>query len=252
MPGLDFNLLGDVSRALPAAVADGGSSPGARPRFLRYRELAAQPLILTEHALADEGAYFCANSFGTTIATAAGGPTSLADTTPLMVMKNNALPASGIRLYLRSIKILQIGGTAPASTTSVQYAFSTDSGNRVPTAGTSTITGVGVNQDSGTLPNGVLYVPNAANPTAPAAVSKRNVARGQVKGAATAVLDEYNFIFGSLVDVGTVVSAGITRYSQNVPPLVIGPQQFGLFHLYFPSGATNAFTFEYEVTWFER
>jgi hypothetical protein len=257
MPGMDTNLLVKVSRALPAPVSADGAVVG-NPRASRYLEQLVQPVVLTKHVLADEGAYFLATNPtpGTAIAYgSAGTQAAFSDTVPFFLIKNNAA-LGGKRTYLDYLKLLE-SGTAPATTTSVQVAIKVDSANRFPTSAASTfqaITPVNVNADDSTQPSTQLWVPNGAVATIPASSgSARLVARSQLKGGPTLSLDEYKLAFG-VVDIASDGGylTTVASYASRSAPIVIGPQEYAIIHLWFPGGATNPFSFEFELGLWER
>ena len=224
----------------------------------RYNELFTLTPMPPKQLSADEGSYFAFTNPtpGTGVAYGSGGTqASFSDTVPFMLLFNNAAVGSSIRAFLDYIKLIQIGGTAPASTTSVQAAVKIDSSNRLNTAGTlTTITGVNPNQDSSAQPVSKLYVPAGAVATIPAAGSSaRLIGRAQLKGGPTLLLDEYNLNFGfdDIPSSGGYLTT-VASYQTRMPPVVLGPQQWAVVHLWLPGGATNPFTFEFEVGVRER
>lgn len=257
MPGMDTNSLLKVARALPAPTTADGALIG-NPRASRYLEQIVQPIVMTKHTLADEGSYFVATNPtpGTAIAYgAAGTQASFSDTVPFFVIKNNASPG-GKRTYLDYLKLLE-NGTAPATTTAVQLAIKVDSANRFPTSAVSTfqaISPVNVNADDSTQPQTQLWVPNGAVATIPASSgSARLVARSQLKGGPTLNLDEYKISFG-VVDVASDGGylTTVASYSTRNSPIVLGPGEYAIIYLWFPGGATNPFSFEFELGFWER
>lgn len=204
--------------------------------------------------LSYEGCIFvCTNPTpGTPIATSTSVQTSFSATKPHLVIKNNAPVTSTIRAYLHSLNILQIGGTAPATTTSVQAAVVVDSADRTPSAGSQTLTPVNTVLGGKTSVCQVFAV-SAANLTAPTAGSAAStVARRQIKGGATVVLDEYELQFGSEQPSVKMANGAVGTFTSSLPPICLLPQQFALLHLWFPGGATNAFTHEFELVLSER
>jgi len=250
---------GTVSRPLPQYAPDQDDIP---VRLGRYQEMYNLPLVNTSHNLSDEGSYFSVTNPtpGTGIAYgSAGTQASFSATTGFMVWKNTAASGdpSAKRIYLHYVKVVQIGGTAPASNTSVQYAFVTDSGNRVPTANASFFGPGGLivpsNQDVSTQSVATFWTPNAGVPTVPAAISPRLCGRGQMKGGARTLLDSCVWCFGALDNPGSSPSfAAAGKFCENLPPIILGPQEFGILYLWFPAGVTNPFTFEFEAGWWER
>jgi hypothetical protein len=74
-----------------------------------------------------------------------------------------------------------------------------------------------------------------------------------LKGGPTLVLDEYTINFGcDDVPGGGGYLTTVADYQTRMGGLVLGPQQWGVVFLWFPGGATNPFTFEFEVLIRER
>lgn len=211
----------------------------------------------TPMRLAHEGSLFvCTNpTLGTPAATGTSVPASFSATAPMFVVKNNAPANSGICTWLHSLAVVQIGGTAPASTTSVQSAVVVDSGDRTPTSGTQLLTPVNTVHGGRASTTQVWAVPptgSGANMVAPAAVSARTIARRQVKGGATVLLDEYDLLFGGEGPLMKMANSAVGTFSSRYPAVRLLPQHFALIYLWFPGGNTNAFTHEFEMVLSER
>ena len=256
LPDTDVQVWGRVSRAKPQAIPETQEVPA---RTTRYGALVTESIVPTKHVLSDEGSYFMATNPtpGTAIAYgSAGTQASFSDTVPFMIIKNgDTSSAIGKRLYIDYLKLIQIGGTAPATTTSVNAALKIDSKNRDPTAGTLTSTiPQNMNADDATGSVSQILVPAGAVATIPAASSAaRLVGRALLKGGPTLLLDEYTIQFGGADHPPqggylTTVSSYVTRMG----PLVIGPQENAVLYLWFPGGATNPFSFEFELGLWER
>src|SRR5712692_3293372 len=256
MPGIDTNLIGWVQRNLPSPKVDGivDSIPWRAGRYSERYVLSPMP---TRQLLVDEGVYFAITNPtpGTKIDYgSAGTQASFSDTVPFMLVKNNDNPG-GKRLFLDYVKVIQIGGTAPATTTSVQAAVKIDNVNRQNTAGTLTQL-TPVNANMGLIVGSISqwFVPAGAVATIPASSgSARLVGRAMLKGGPTLLLDEYTIMFGpqDVPPMGgylTTVSSYITR----MPPLALDPQQWAVIYLWLPGGATNPFSFEFEIGQWER
>lgn len=257
MPNVnDFLAWTRPSRVLPQAVVD-ASIPGIVARASRYGELLVSPVVTTKHNLTEEGSYFVYTNPtpGTVLAYgAAGTQAAFSDTVPFMILQN--LDAvGGKRICLDYLKLIQIGGTAPATTTSVQAACKVDLALRTPTAGTTTtLVAAQPNGDVSGKSIGSLIVASGAVATIPAAsANARLVGRAQLKGGPTLVLDEYAIAFG-MVDAPpqggylTTVSSYVTR----MPPCEVPPGGSAVIYLWLPGGATNPFSYEFELGAWER
>src|ERR1019366_772728 len=127
-----------VHRGLPIVSSENVDAP---VRMGRYGDVSVLSAVPTKHILADEGSYFTITNPTPGAALAygsAGTQASFSDTVPFFILKNNASSSDPLakRMYLDYIRLIQITGTAPATTTSVQMAIKLDNINCFPTAGT--------------------------------------------------------------------------------------------------------------------
>ena len=246
-----------TSKNLPPAQTDTNE---IAIRGTRYGEAIVQNVITTKQALCDEGSYFVTTNPtpGTPIAYGAAPPQSFSDTTPFIQIINTATPGdqNARRVFVDYIKLIQIGGTVPASSTSVGAALKLDQGFRTPTAGTNTpYTPLCTNMDIATSqPVGKVIVPYGAVNTIPAASSAaRLIGRAHLKGGPTLLLDEYNIVFG----INDVPGTGgylttVAAYISRMPAFAIGPGQSATLHLWMPGAITNPFSYEFEIGHWER
>ena len=220
-----------------------------------------QNLMSTKHSLVDEGSYFVTtNPIPQTVLAygSAGTQAAFSDTVPFMQLINTAGPqdANAPIVFFDYLKLLQIGGTAPATTTSVGYAIKVDNGFRASTAGTPVgAVPVCPNQQLATVaPAGrVIYFTGAVATIPAASAAARLVSRGQLKGGPTLVLDEYCLASGM---VDSPANGGylttVATYTTRCPPIAVGPGQSMTIHLFLPGGATSPFSYEFELGHFER
>lgn len=204
------------------------------------------------HRYAGDGGYFTATNPTAGTGVISGVVTSLADTTPLLLIRNNNGANSGVKIYLDWLKlqvtVVGIGHTAP------HIAVKKDFGQNVNryTSGGSTITPQPVGRTKG----GVIPTSNAliyfGAITAAAAGDARLIESFRVKGAIEVLLDTFMFDFGApvvqpqngLVDNSTTISHGLF----NMPPVEIDPQEWAAIHWWGASlstGTTFAFTLGY-------
>jgi hypothetical protein len=239
---------GFIARALAAAqrLVD-GAAPQAGPRMGRYGENFVLPLVPTKHLLADEGAYFVTNNAQTGIATAAA-PTSFSDTNPFLLIFNTDQPG-GKRIYLDYALLLATA--AGTNGTNVQAAVRVDQTNRYTSGGTSlTANIVNVNADDGS--KSIAQV-TAGNITAVAATNAVRTLVGNrfLSGAIPVAGDQYTLNFGGVDGPGTVGISTIKKDTQNLPPVIIGPQECCLIHLWLASQSA-ASSYAPELGWWER
>ncbi len=230
------------------------------PRGLRDGTAAVQNLVPTKQALVEDGSYFVVTNptpesvlaYGS-----AGTQATYSDTVPFMQIINTGQkdnPAEPV-IYPDYLKVIQIG-TAPATTTSVQFALKLDNAIRTATGGTPVIAvpvspnmGLPVQKTAGR----VVYFTGAVATIPAATTAARLVGRGQLKGGPTLNLDEYTIAFGvNDVAVGGGYLTTVSAYTSRTVPLGIGPGQSLTVHLWFPGGATNPFSYEFEFGYWER
>lgn len=234
-----------VARVLPTLTVDGIEVAN---RGGRYGENYVIPLFSPRIGLADEGSYFVAMNPtpGTGLATIAA-PTTLVDTSPFLMLLNNDV-AGQKRAYLDFIKlIVTAAGTAGAS---LKYNCKIDNGvGRYTSGATLTAAPVNVNMDSSVA--AVCAVKGGPLVAAAATAAVRLLGGGVFKTGIPVIGDTYILTFGaSEGGVGSAV-ATINSVIFNHPPVVIGPQQTFLFHLWLPS-QSGASSYEVEMGWVER
>jgi hypothetical protein len=181
---------------------------------------------------------------GTGLATIAA-PTALADTSPFVVIKNGAAVDDGTRVSIDYIRL--ICTAAGTGGTSLRYDVKTDQGStRLPTSGNTTLAVNPVNRDCGV--QSITRI-DAGALVAPAASDAKLVYGGLLKNAIPAAGDVYTLLFND--ENPAVVNAIATQVMFAHGPLIIGPQQFALLHLWLPSQSA-ASSYEVEVGISER
>jgi hypothetical protein len=254
----DFTAWWKTSRIKPQFQPNTSAMPA---RGSQDGSLYVQSIVPSKHVLCDEGSYFITTNPvpQTVLAYGSGGTqATFSDTVPFIQWINTGNPGdpSAPVMFIDYIKLIQIGGTAPASCTDVQYAIKLDNGFRTSTSGTPvTATPLPSNMNQATIqPAGRLVYYTGAVATIPASSSNaRQVARGQIKGAISTVLDNYTIAFG-LVDTtpAAAYSATVAQYTERSPAFAIGPGQSATLYLWFTSGITNPFSYEFETAHWER
>lgn len=243
--GLEFNSMMEVDRTQPHAELDGVDIDA---RLTRYREQAVVNFITTKHPLADEGSYYTVNNAQTGLATAAA-PTAFSATNPFLTIYNNASPSDDFakRIYFDYMTFV---ATAPGTGgTNLQFAIVADRGNRYSSGGTLLST-IGINQ-SVSLNSGAKI--NAGNVTATAATASARTLVGNryMKGAIPVIGDQYTIRFGNTDVTDQLVTSTITFSSNNVGPIVIGPDETLLVYFWLPSQSA-ASSYVPEIGYWER
>ena len=241
----DFRPIGTVGRALPGAVTDQTQVPY---RLGRRGEQYVLPVGSFRHMLADEGTYFFAQNATIDAATTLAGHAApvLADlyTKPFIFMRNTD---TALRVYLDFIHIQVI--TAGANGTSDNWAAECDTGaTRNSSAGTA-LTKVNPNMQSSVT--SVCTLLGGAPVASAATASQRVMGHGVFRPAIAITGDKYTFKFGQdPVEVGVVATA-TTHHVVPLPPVVLGPTDQFLLHLYAPSQSA-AGVYKVSMGWWER
>ena len=248
-------IYGKTARAQPTKSAD---AVQLQPRLTAYGDLVTVPIGIGVNSIADEGSYFNATNatIGTGIIHAL--TTAWSGTAALFCLRNtDAEGAKRINLdYIR----LVTGATAIGMTaaTSIEFAITIDNTNRYSSGGTS-ITPVNANMDSSQATIAALNF--GAVVLSAASGSVRTTTRGALpRRAAPAMVtgDQFMFDFGGsappAVDTIGAAAPATAAASFYIPsgPVIIGGGDSLNFHLWYPSGATTAPTFEFEIGWWER
>ena len=193
------------------------------------------------HRYADAGKYFVATNPTAGTGIVSGVVTTLADTTPLLLVKNNNSVSSGIKCYLDFLRlhvtVVGIGHTSPKLTFKVDSSQTT---TRYTSGGSDIGAGVNTSADSSTASGLQVYFGAI---TAAAAGSARLIDTFQLKTAIEVVNDTWVFNFGAadhaiksaLADNSTTISHG----SFGVAPIVVGPQEHFAAHLWAASMSTG-------------
>lgn len=249
----DFLNWLTVSRAKPQYVP---ATNKVEARGSQDGSLYVLNRVPTKQILCDEGSYFVTTNPtpSTPIAYgAAGTQATFADTVPFLQIINTGNPGDpeAPTVFIDYLKLIQIGGTAPATTTSLNMVARLDSGFRASTAGTPTTNvPVAPNMNLATAaPAARIITYSGAVATIPAlSGAGRQVGRALLKGGPVLVLDEYSVVFGINDVPGTQgYLTTVAAYASRMPPIGIGPGQSLTLHLFMAGGATNPFSYEFEL-----
>ena len=244
---IEAKFTGEIDRTLPHAELDGTDIDC---RLTRYRELSTVNMIRTKHPLADEGTYFTCNNAQTGLATAAT-PTAFSATNPFFLIYNQSAPSDdfGLRIYPDFLMLLATAaGTAAAS---VQFAITLDRGNRYSSGGSDITPNIrAISQVTSRSSLAKVY---AGNITATAATANARTVVGNryMKAAIPAAGDQYKIAFGNTDTPDMLSSATIVWSQNNVGPILLGPDESLLVHVWFPSQSA-ASSYAPEFNWWER
>lgn len=203
-----------------------------------FSQLGPSPKV---YAAADQGGYYTLTNPTAGTGIIAGVVTTLADTTPLLLLKNNNAVGSKINIYMDYVKLVVsvagIGHTAPFVALKVDRSQSV---NRYTSGGTAITPQASNASAANPSGNGLAYFGAI---TAAAAGDARLLSSHRIKGALEVVLDSFTFDFGpaeqqsqnGLVDNSTTISHGLFA----LPATVIGPQQWLALHYFAASNSTG-------------
>lgn len=243
----DMRPIGTVGRALPGAAPDQTQIP---LRLGRRGEQYSLPLGSPRHSLADQGSYFFAQNATIDAATTLAGHAApvLADlyTKPFIFMRNGDTSSGAIRVYLDFIHIQVI--TAGASGTSDNWAAECDTGATRHSSGGTALTTVNPNMQSSAA--SVCTLLGGAPVAAAATASQRKMGHGVFRPSIAITGDKYTFKFGADPVENNVVASAITHHVVPMPPVILGPTDQFLLHLYAPSQAA-AGVYKVSMGWWE-
>lgn len=236
----------EVDRTKPHPELDGTDID---PRLSRYREQCVVPMLITKHPLVDEGSYFVGHNNQTGLATAAA-PTAFSATNPFAIIYNNGYPSDEVapRVYLDYLMLLATAiGTGG---TNVQFAITKDRGNRYVSGGSDLTANINNAGPTSTASIAKLYAGNITA-SAPSATVKTLVGNRWLKGAIPVVGDQYTIRSGSGSMPDSITISTVMANVQNIPPIVIGPDESLLFHLWL-AAQSAASSYLPEIGWWER
>lgn len=205
---------------------------------------------------ADAGKYFTVSQGTPGTGTASAAVTTLADTTPYLLFKNNNTVGSGIKCYLDVWALVLTsaggGGTVRNMTFKLDSSQTT---TRYTSGGTSWGAGltnsiVNVNADSNNASAAQVYLGAI---TAAAAGSARIVESVMMREIIEIVNDTFVFDFGAAQagNISSLATGGTATVSKYFPiaPIVVGPQEHVLAHYW--GASLTAATFANKLGWVE-
>lgn len=241
----------EASRNLPAQFDQTDIALRGGP----YGELFTAPVLPEAQVSADEGTYWTVTNPtpGTGIATIAA-QTTLADISPFILFKNNWQITDNNRRRIIA-KFLRLTCTAPGTAgTQLRFASKVDGvGTRYASgatliAGNNTI-GVATNQPQNANSDiswGSALQFYAGPIVAAAASSPRLLDALTIRTTIPVIGDTYQIIFGDNESPATAsIPATVSSFGLNVGPMVVGPQEWGAFHIWLPSQSAAS---SYEIT----
>ena len=262
---LEIDNLAYVSRNLPQAGNEAADKP---MRASRYGDQSVQVLGGPRHALADEGSYFVATNPtpGTAISLGTDGDianyASFSDTIGFFLFQNKdpANDPASKRIYLDYLRLRLT--TAPGATAvSMNFAMKLDYIRRdASTAANRTVlTPVNVNGDStrGSACQPYSFSAAAAMTIPAASGAARIVSRCTIPSSLAVVGDEYFIQFGatdhtSVAGLTAARATAVARLGTTAAPIIIGPQQWLVIHMWWLTITTTTPIFEFEAGWWER
>lgn len=194
--------------------------------------------------ISDTGNYFCAETQtpGTAYNLSGATQNAFLATQAIWTVTNGATAAQGTRIYLdRAIVSLATAGTGATRT---EMAIAIDDVARYSSGGTAQIV-KNTNMDSTSLAS-IATVFGGDITAAAAGANVRYTARSVLSTSATAVGQGYAITFG-----GGFVTTPENGRMTALPPVVVGPGDVALVHLWFP-GLSAQPTGELMICWLEK
>jgi hypothetical protein len=243
------SIQGLVGRFLTniGVQAERNASNAAGTRVMTYGEQGVQNIIPDQYQQADEGCYYTAGSAPGASALGFGVSASFAATSGFVVVQNSD-PVGGRNLHMKYIRFES--SVAPASGSLAWFAAVTDQVSRTPSAGQVAITPVNVNTGAtASIGANVWFPTGGAVLTVPAAGANAKTITGNLllRGQIPVVGDEYTIGFGNTdLTASNLVTAapnGASCITKWVPPIVLAPQHYAVFYLWFPSNSVTGISF---------
>ena len=240
-----------VRKGLPSAVADGSEASNWGGR---YGAQIVQPLHGKKQALAEAGTYFVATNptpatgIAVTSAGIAFDEAATSKTNCLLVINSETGTGNSSKRIYPDYLMLRNITTAPTSATDWRGVGVLDYSTVRYTSGGSAITPVNCNGDSSLASVATIYF-GALVCAIPA--SRRLVFSKLLLPRLMIIGDQITIVFGGIEGGNTPAnSAAIMNCIYNVPPVVIGPKQNFVLHMY---GTANAAApaFEFELGYWE-
>lgn len=267
----DVTNKGRVSRKPPQVIPDTlegdfrlGSDGSQR----------VESLWPTDHLLVDEGRVMVATTLPGATALQLGILAAYSAIVGGIELFNSAPAGSGIRIFPRFLRLAQ--SVAPTSGIDLRYAIAVDKASRQPTTISNGAGGTGpgtpatatayrapvvcTNEDEMPPIYGVPYFPlstaGGVPPAIPAAGAEQRIIVGNayVKNSIPVVKDQYVIQFGGVDRGGTFqAAAALAKIVEHAPGFGIGPQQWGVIHLWSASNITagNAWD-DVSLEWVEK
>ena len=221
--------------------------------------------------IADQGAYFVANTEPGATALQLGISATYSSTLAAFVLKNSSTTtANPVRIYPKFLKTSVV--TVPTSAVDWRYAVVVDSTDRTP----STIAGVAspathtayvatvncTNMALSPTAAGVAYFPISTTDgsggaiTVPAAGANARTLVGNalLKGSIPVAKDQYTIQFGAdVMGGGFQGAAALSKHVDYAPPVVLGPAQCMVIYMWGLSNATAGIAFDgVTLAWVEK
>lgn len=256
--GVDTNILnwGETHENLPIPASE---NIPAKQRMFKYGESAVQSIFPGFQALAAEGSLYTLQNptIGTQVTYAVVA--SYSATQAAFALRNSwsASDQQKKNSYLAWVKLMFTGTpVVPASAVSAIISARVDDGSvsRVPTAGQrGPDLPLNVNSGSSQISRTQIYEFAAGVMTVPAGGSnERLVGRTMMRNTIPVVQDELICYFGTPDSGSSVIGTTAGRIVSTLPTVVAGPGGWILINIWFPSNATTAGQFEYELGIIER
>lgn len=218
--------------------------------------------------LLEEGNYFLASNLTLGTASTYALRTSFLSSQAMFIWRNTTTsPSTGKNIIIDRIRLILSTDVAPITATYLRAAMRIDLSSRdTSAAATAKSSASGLVNANVLAPLGAAQLPSssiaalsawstAGMITTTEGTSVRICGQGQINFGAMVIGDIYDFRFGSDgadAPQSKSTSTGMPgRYVEYMPPAIITPNTWGVFHLWIPGAVTSTPAFEYEVSWWE-
>lgn len=174
--------------------------------------------------------------------------TAFSATDGLLTLRNGALGSSTRRLFPAYLKLIPT--VIPASATRSELAITVDDITRYSSGGSAITVTKGPNMAVTDTTAGIVHF--GALTLAAAGANVRLVSRSQLRAAIPVAFEEYLIDFTGLGTTGTLGGTAPVRNIYSAPPVILGSGQSMQVHVWHPSNAATAASWEFELGYYER
>ena len=211
--------------------------------------LSVLPVTGRDLALADSANYYTATTPTPGTGIISGNPTTLVQTTPLLVVFNAGL----LNVYLTYLR-LGVTVAGAGDVTNMNFTHSVDQGNRMGTASNGTQLTTNNTNIMSNSKSSLQATVGAITSAAGASANARTLGNDFFRGAFILIIgDVYEFQYGSPSGVGVgAVPATVANFVRSAPAICLQPQSSYVLNMWCITTFTTGVTFEVQLGYVEK